>query len=395
MKDYKDLSQRFKTLARKEIMREFYPGVNTVRKKLANKREAVYYYHRATQTKLEGEPGSSAFHDSYVAADRIAPNDTGTLSQLIRGYRGSRWFHFTRKKKLPRPESTKKEYTRLLDRVEDKFGTMPIQGLAAKSVIGKFLNWQEEIGRDHPREADARLAMLSTVLNYAKTMGKIARNPLDGFEHIHFADRSDLIWLEADIRLFMEGASIELQRAFIIALHLGQRYGDLIRLRWCDYDGIRIALKQGKTGAKVNVKVTAALKRMLDAIPRVGPYILTRDDGRPWFTSKDDGALGKAWRARMKETGLFSDSYLAETRNEPELAGKRLRLNDVRGTSVTLLSEAECTLQQVCSVTGHTLKSASQILEKYLARTRTLSDVAMLKFENAPATEFANRLQTG
>jgi hypothetical protein len=49
----------------------------------------------------------------------------------------------------------------------------------------------------------------------------------------------------------------------------------------------------------------------------------------------------------------------------------------------------------VVSITGHTLKSAYQILEKYLSRTQTLSDAAILKFENAKATDFANRLQTG
>lgn len=181
----------------------------------------------------------------------------------------------------------------------------------------------------------------------------------------------------------MKGAPVEMQRALILAIHTGQRYGDLIRLRWSDYDGTYIRLKQRKPGRWVMVKVTAALKRMLDNTPKRGPYILTRADGRPWFTEQNDKELGKAFRKHMKDAGLYAA--------DPK---ERLHFNDIRGTAVTLLAEAGCEVPEIVAITGHTLKSAYQILEKYLARTRSLSDAAMLKFENAPATEFANRLQT-
>lgn len=74
---------------------------------------------------------------------------------------------------------------------------------------------------------------------------------------------------------------------------------------------------------------------------------------------------------------------------------EHLRFNDLRGTAVTLLSEAGNGIPQICAVTGHTLQSATRILEKYLAMTPALSRAAILAFENSPATQFANRLQTG
>ncbi|SEO39327.1 hypothetical protein SAMN04489859_10892 [Paracoccus alcaliphilus] len=73
---------------------------------------------------------------------------------------------------------------------------------------------------------------------------------------------------------------------------------------------------------------------------------------------------------------------------------EHLRFNDVRGTAVTLLAEAGTAIPQICAVTGHTLQSATRILEKYLAMTPALSKAAILAFENSPATAFANRLQT-
>ena len=74
---------------------------------------------------------------------------------------------------------------------------------------------------------------------------------------------------------------LELQRAMILAMHTGQRYGDLIRLRWSDYDGASIALRQRKTLQPVRIACTATLRQMLDTAPRSGPFILTRPDGRP------------------------------------------------------------------------------------------------------------------
>ena len=40
------------------------------------------------------------------------------------------------------------------------------------------------------------------------------------------------------------------------------------------------------------------------------------------------------------------------------------------------------------------IKTIHQIIEKYLAGTRHLSDAAILNFENSPRTKFANQLQT-
>ena len=60
-----------------------------------------------------------------------------------------------------------------------------------------------------------------------------------------------------------------------------------------------------------------------------------------------------------------------------------------------MLSEAECTTQEIASITGHSLKTVTTILDRYLARTRVLAGHAVTKLENAQSTEFANRLQTG
>jgi integrase len=351
-------------------------GVNSVRKRLSDGSVRYYYYHRSTGKRLRGEPGSIEFLADYQDAERILPQDCGTISSLIREYQTS--VKFERKR-----ESTKREYRRLLARADEAFGTMPVRALASARVIGLFVDYQEEVGRDRPREADNRLTILSTVFSYAKSKGLIARNPLEGFGRLYRGNRAERIWTEVDVRIFMKGATVELQRAMILAIHTGQRYGDLVRLRWSDYDGEGISLRQSKTSRRVWIKCTSALATMLAHAPKEGPFILTRSDDRPWFTEKDDKALNKAWTAHMRSAGLYHDD-----------PAERLRFSDLRGTAVTLLAEAGATVPQIAAITGHTLKSVTRILETYLARTRKLSEAAIYAFENAKETNFANRLQT-
>ncbi|MFN3825896.1 MAG: hypothetical protein ACK4RN_18160 [Pseudorhodobacter sp.] len=131
---------------------------------------------------------------------------------------------------------------------------------------------------------------------------------------------------------------------------------------------------------------------MLDATPRQCAYILARADGRPWFTEKDDKALAKAWRACMEDLGFYPRSFQDLSKAEKATF---LHFHDLRGTAVTMLGAAGVPVPQICAVTGHTLQSATRILEKYLARTAAMSRAAILAFENSPATAFANRLQTG
>lgn len=359
-------------------------GVNTVRKRLADGTVKVFYYHRATGARLPDDPSSDEFQRALADAKEIAPKDTGTVAALIRVYQSSLKFEKKR-------ESTKREYRRMLIALEGKFGTMPLRALRSPKVRGVFLNYHEEIGRDRPREADNRLSVLSAVFSYAASKGDIHDNPIKGFDRLYTGDRAEIVWTERDVAKFMKAAPLELQQALILAIHTGQRYGDLIRLRWADYDGASISLTQSKTGAKIDVRASATLKQMLDRMARRGPYILTRPDGRPWFTEKDDKALSKAWREHMDKASMYAKPW-ADMSGEERRA--QLHFNDLRGTAITLLAEAGCTIPEIVSITGHTMQSATRILERYMKRTKALASAAIIRFENAPETSFANRLQT-
>ena len=54
-------------------------------------------------------------------------------------------------------------------------------------------------------------------------------------------------------------------RVMILALHTGQRYGDLIHLRWSDFDGEKLQLTQSKRGAKVQIHCSSPQDAFNDA----------------------------------------------------------------------------------------------------------------------------------
>ena len=362
-------------------------GINTVRKRLADGTVKIYFYHRATRLPLVGKPGSAEFIASYGDAEKTMRdrNAGGSVNALIRGYTQSIEFQ---QKLAP---STQSEYRRMLTAAEAEFGDMPIAALDDPRMRKDLLDWREKVARKSgEREADNRLSAISAMLTWATDRGRIVANHLRGFKRLYHADRSEIIWLPEHIAAFMKVAPLEMQRALIIGLHTGQREGDLLRLAWSSYDGGWIKLRQGKArrggvlGPLVEIPCTAALRRMLDQVERVSPLILTTKTGQ----SFKKRYLARLWDEAMKAAGLQQVQIPATD------APVDLHFHDLRGTSVTLLSEAGCTPQQVATITGHSLKTVHRILERYLARTRGLAEQAIFNFENSPRTKFANQLQT-
>lgn len=368
------------------MVRAKIPGVFSTYKTLRDGTRKTYWYHRATGQRLNGKPGSPEFIADLAAAENFTRSKLiGTFNGFVRDYTTSIEFD---EKLSP---STQREYKRMLTKAEAEFGDMPAQALEDPRVRKDFLDWREKVARlSGEREADNRLSAISAMLTWCVDRGKLTTNSLKGFKRLYHSDRSEIIWLPEHVAAFMRVASIEMQRALIIALHTGQRQEDILRLPWSAYNGSSIVLRQGKArrGKKlapiVEIPCTAALRRMLDGMERTSPLVLTTPTRRA-FTKR---YFSDRWKEAMVAAGL-------QTITLPGLAEPvSLHFHDLRGTAVTLLSEAGCTPQQIATITGHSLKTVHRILERYLARTRGLAEQAIFNFENSPRTKFANQLQT-
>jgi integrase len=368
------------------VVRANLEGVFPTYKTLKDGSRRTYWYHRATGKRLHDEPGSSKFIADYAAAEKLVRDrHAGTFNGLVRSYTLSVEFE---EKLAP---STRAEYKRMLTKAETEFGEMPIAALDDPRVKKDLLEWREKVARiSGQREADNRLSAISAMLTWAVDRGSLTSNYLRGFKRLYHVDRSEIIWLPEHIEAFMKVAPIEMQRALILGLHTGQREGDILRLPWSAYSGTEISLRQGKAsrggkiGPLIHIPCTIALRRMLDGIDRTSLLILTTKTGMSFKARY----FARLWERSMKDAGL--KSVILPGTDEPV----ELHFHDLRGTAVTLLSEAGCTPQQIATITGHSLKTVHRILERYLARTRGLAEQAIFNFENSPRTKFANQLQT-
>jgi integrase len=334
--------------------------INTVKRYRVDGSFVVYRYHRKTGQQIHGVPGTPDFLRSYEAAAGAKLKRTdGTLADLIKRFEESPEYADLR-------DTTRAEYKRKLAVVDKKWGETPLEFLTDMEWKRDVIEWRDGIAVHHRREADNLVSALGRVLSFAYDRGAIDRNILDRIRRVYRNDRSDAIWLPEHVSGFVAVAPVELIRALMLGVHTGQRQGDLLRLPWSAYDGERIKLRQSKTGRHVNIKCTAALKAMLDGMERTGILILTTK-------------TGQAWKKR----------YFAEQWEKATKAAKieGLHFHDLRGTAVTMLAEAGATGPEIASLTGHSLKHAESILERYLSRTKPLADAAIFKLEN--------RLQSG
>lgn len=343
-------------------MRVKLAGINTVRKRLADGSVRLYYYHRATGKPLRGEPGTDVFLKSFAEAAKSAPaKGDPTLSDLIRGFESSpdyaKW-----------SDDTKSVAKWIFAKIDREFGDMTVAAIEEEDESGRsparkaFLRWHSRMAANHPRGADNTLGHLQRVLSWAKYADECGRNPLATFRRAYQNDRSDMIWLPEHIERFTEHASPEIFGLMMLALHTGQRQGDIIRMPWSAYDGRALTIRQGKSKQRVYIPCTTALKEFLDERQKTknGPLILTTPTGIAWKRSN----LGDQWAATAEDAEI-----------------EELHFHDLRGTAVTMLAEAGCTTPEIAAITGHKMKTVDAILEKYLARTKTLAINAIAKLE--------------
>lgn len=358
------------------------PGLASASKTLADGTKRKYFYAWRGGPLIKSQdgtplkPGDADFVAVYskLIEDRKKPTQ-GTLFSLIAAYKATSEYT----KLAPR---TKKDYARFLDLIEQEFGTLPLALVAKTETRGEFKSWRDGIAATKPlsakeraemkkagevapiagdRQADYAWGVLARVLSVAKDRGTISVNICERGGKLYEVDRAEVIWQPEHIKAFREVAADELWFALVLALWTGQRQGDLIKLTWQQYDGTYIRLRQGKRKARVLLPVGSVLKAELDAQKpeKAEGAILRNTRGQKWT---EDG-FRTSWGKACDKTELDMP-----------------RFNDLRGTAVTRLALAGCTVPQIAGFTGHSLKDVERILQAhYLGGKFELAEQAMTK----------------
>jgi integrase len=301
----------------------------------------TYYYAWRGGPRLRGEPGSPEFVASYnEAIANLRTPDTGRFRALVTMYKDSDAFRSL-------AASTKKEWVRWLDRIAAYFGELRTAQFERTEKIRPVIKtWRNQFAAT-PRTADYALQVLSRVCAFGVDECKLASNPCEGFKQLYRANRSDIIWTDADLAKLKTGCSPEIAHAVDLAAHTGLRLGDLLRLSWSHIGKDAIVISTGKSNHQRDaiIPLYKDLKAVLARIPKRATVVLVNSHGRPWqgFHSSFD----KAKKA----------------------AGLDLHFHDLRGTAVTRFYNAGLSGRVIGEIMGWSEESVERIIRRYVDRT--------------------------
>jgi integrase len=313
--------------------------------KVTSKGRAYYYAWRGGP-RLRGAPGSPEFIASYLEAqEQHRRPDDRKFRSLVTLYKAN---HFQ-----GLAASTQANWGPWLDRIAAYFGDLSIAQFDRPEKIRPLIRKWRNGYADKPRSADYGMQVLSGVLSYAvDPLGKIATNPCEGIKQTYSADRSEIIWTDADIAGLKATCGAEICHAVDLAAHTGLRLGDLLRLSWSHMGPDAIVLGTGKSRGRREaiVPLYDTLKEVLSGIPKRATTILTNSHGRPWTT---DG-FGSSFNKAKKRAGM---------------ADANLHFHDLRGTAATRFYNAGLSERVIAEIMAWEEDYVSRIIRRYVGRS--------------------------
>lgn len=276
--------------------------------------------------------------------------------------------------------STKVEYKSKLRTFLAEFGDKPVAAIETAHLY----RWWEELHETRGHSAaNGTIRVVSALLAHARRIGWRRDNPASELGMDGVAPRV-VTWTPSEIAHLVKTADemgqAAIGDAIVIALHTGQRRGDVLALELPQVVNGRAVFRQLKTGSRVSVPHTPQLQERLEAIRRrralsgttvvdleLARRVVLDDKGRAF-----DGDAGK------ERFGVYFAAVRAEAAKAmPAIAAKQFL--DLRDTAVTRLALAECTVPEIRAITGHKLATVHQVLAHYLANDDRMADTAIEK----------------
>jgi integrase len=311
-----------------------FEGVTAVAAQLAEREGAEELARRFSVTPKA--PSAKTLHDVIVAY-RSAPEGLNRLA-----------------------DSTRRNWAPWLDEIEEVFGTLPLNALRAKSIVGDFIAWRDTRA-GQPRSADYGMQVLRRVLSFGIKRGLIDTNPAIGVETLYRASRADKIVTDVELEGILGLVTREAAWAIRLAAATGIRRGDLIALRWADVDGASLEFATSKSGGSQRAlvpligdgqavigEIADARARLIEADNIPSSFLLTTKHGGPWSRDSLTQAFGRA----AAELGIDRNFH------------------DLRGTAITRFINQGWTDEQVAEVVGWMPLNVRQIRRRYVDRNQ-------------------------
>jgi integrase len=122
-------------------------------------------------------------------------------------------------------------------------------------------------------------------------------DPTHGIKRVHKVTKEHEPWPQELIERFMHEARPSLRWAVKLALYTGQRRSDLVKMKWSQFDGEFIEVRQQKTGELLWIPCHRELRTELETMPRVADTILVGERGGALVGDSLSVMVRKALRA--------------------------------------------------------------------------------------------------
>ena len=326
----------------------------------------TYWYHRLTGERLPDDENGRLRRALEINVGLEAPTrhvKVGSIEALANVYLASGAF-----KGLA--GSTQHDYRARLRQICGLWGDFPITSIQRKHVIAL-----QDRHADTPATADRMVTVLRVLLAFAVDREYRTDNPAKGIKKLRKPRDVDGHtpwpgWAADRFLATHHGTTMGLAAA--LGLYTGQRLGDVLRMRWSDIADGRISVRQGKTGARLEIPLHSALERALVQHKPCSPVILTTAHGLPFASGNFRHHLTKAIvAAGLQDLGLS--------------------FHGLRYAAAGQLAELGCSLKEIASITGH---QSLAMLAKYTAGAdqRRLSGAAIERWDkHSKNTKLENR----
>ena len=300
-------------------------------------------------------------------AEMSAPQPD-TLSSLIRKWRLSpEWNALA--------ENTKKTWGSALNRVEEKWGPVPLRLFDETRMIEKIVNWRDS-RKSTPRAADIGVDVLKALLRYGVERGLLKLNVAAGVRKIYKgADREEIIWTDDDMRRFrevaLENGLIHVWDALRFAATTGFRRDDLVTVDLSQISRFAIVKKAKKRSRGRRRFTTMPRIPELDALleelatrqrAEGVTTVLVTADGRPWHPDTLTKAIAKV---RDLAGIVHVDEETGERRQK--------HLHDARGTFATkLMVQTDLNDQEIADIMGWSQQEVARIRKVYVDQRATV-----------------------
>lgn len=337
----------------------------------------------------------------------ISPRGTYPLSRLIEDWQRSPAF------KEDVSEKTRKDYRskmNVLAETHPDVWASEVDALDRVICHAIFEQMRKSRGLAMARGV---IRVLSTAITWGLNRGKFRirdTNPCHGLRmkttepRVRFASRPELESLVAVADLV---GRHDMGDSFTLAVWSGQRQNDRLQLTIQNQNVRRLTLKQNKTGALVSLPLAPQIQQRLAAshLRRKAANVISThvilfektwnpfnvDTYHHYFSEIRRIAVFGLWRTvegnlscpvnerfkhlRHVATGPINGECLVK----PCPSLRDFHEADFRDTAVTWLALAGSTVPEICSVTGHSVQSATQVLRHYLAMHPEMADNAICK----------------